>query len=418
MEMEQAPQSNWAALKSVYYSAIFCSLGFFLVSFLIPIVAYTLMRVSATEVALVFSMLTLGAAVFSPVAGRVAKRGRRRESIAFGATLRAAAYFGMTVSIWMYSIQLLILNSLVWGLGAAFYRVGSDAEISERVLRENRAEAFGKREAYNATGSVVGAFVGFSILYTMGLDTVFLFFAIMNLIGGIVVISDRPPLEMIQTSAFSPNARKAVGMVITALVIAAALDTFIAALLSPFVELFILHNYPELDLVVLATVYLPAGIISGALGGPLGKFADKRNKVIIVSGAVFVGAVGMLMLASVPTLFPVVEQGLLIIAILFTIGSVTGVMAYTVMSSILGTAYEGRAGEGFGMFEAAMGFARFSAPLVGGILWDLVNPIVPFILVGLSGFLLIPIYIHGVQQYELALTQGKEESLAKDTQEL
>jgi MFS family permease len=418
MVMESPPQSNWAALKSVYYSAIFCSLGFFLVSFLIPIVAYTMMQVSATEVALVFSMLTLGAAVFSPVAGRVAKRGRRRESIAFGATIRGIAYFGMTASIWLNSIQLLILNSLVWGLGAAFYRVGSDAEISERVIRENRAEAFGRRQAYNATGSVVGAFVGFGILYTIGLESVFLFFAVMNIIGGLIVISDRPPLEVLQETVFTPKAGKVIGVGIIALVIAAALDTFIAALLSPFVELFILHTYPELDIFVLATVYLPAGIISGALGGPLGKFADKRNKVTIVSLAVFVGAVSMLMLAFVPTLFPIVDQGLLVIAILFTIGSVTGVMAYTVMSSVLGTAYEGRAGEGFGMFEAAMGFARFSAPLVGGILWDLVNPMVPFIFVGLSGFLLIPIYIHGMRQYERALAQGNEEDTAEDTQEL
>jgi MFS family permease len=416
--IEDELTSDWAALRSVYYSAIFCSLGFFLVSFLIPIIAYTIMGGSATEVALVFSMLTLGTAAFSPIAGKVAKRGRRRESIALGATVRALAYFGMAIAIFLNSIGLLILNSLVWGLGAAFYRVGSDAEVSERVIRDNRAEAFGRRESYSATGSVVGAAVGFGILYTFDFVAVFLFFAVMNVFGGLIVIRHRPPLEPHKDVSHHPDMRKAVGVGIIALVIAASLDTFIGALLSPFVEIFILYNYPGLDFFVLALVYLPAGIIAGLFGAPLGKFADKRNKVRIVSVAVFVGAMGILVLAFVPTIFPIAWQGLLAIASFFTISSVTGVMAYTVMSSVLGTAYEGRAGEGFGMFEAAMGFSRFSAPLVGGLLWDLIDPIVPFLFVGMSGFLLIPIYVHGMRRYEQAIAMRDETSSVNDAQEL
>ncbi|MHA2143053.1 MAG: MFS transporter [Candidatus Thorarchaeota archaeon] len=394
--IEDELTSDWAALRSVYYSAIFCSLGFFLVSFLIPIIAYTIMGGSATEVALVFSMLTLGTAAFSPIAGKVAKRGRRRESIALGATVRALAYFGMAIAIFLNSIGLLILNSLVWGLGAAFYRVGSDAEVSERVIRDNRAEAFGRRESYSATGSVVGAAVGFGILYTFDFVAVFLFFAVMNVFGGLIVIRHRPPLEPHKDVSHHPDMRKAVGVGIIALVIAASLDTFIGALLSPFVEIFILYNYPGLDFFVLALVYLPAGIIA----------------------AVFVGAMGILVLAFVPTIFPIAWQGLLAIASFFTISSVTGVMAYTVMSSVLGTAYEGRAGEGFGMFEAAMGFSRFSAPLVGGLLWDLIDPIVPFLFVGMSGFLLIPIYVHGMRRYEQAIAMRDETSSVNDAQEL
>ncbi|MFX0054538.1 MAG: MFS transporter [Promethearchaeota archaeon] len=411
-------KSDWAALRSVYHSAIFCSLGFFLVRFLIPIIAYTIMGVSATEVALVFSMLTLGSAAFSPIAGKIAKRGRRRESIALGAMVRALAYFGMTVAIFLNSIELLILNSLVWGLGAAFYRVGSDAEISERVIRDNRAEAFGRRESFSATGSVIGAFIGFIIILTISLEAVFLFFAVMNVFGGLIVIRHRPILEPFKENTLLPSAKKAVGAGIIALVIAASLDTFIAALLSPFVEIFILHHYPGLDLSLLALVYLPAGIISGLFGAPLGKYADKRNKVKIVSGAVFVGATGMLVLAFVPAIFPTTWHGLLAISILFTIGSVTGVMAYTVMSSVLGTAYEGKAGEGFGMFEAAMGLSRFSAPLIGGLLWDFIDPVIPFLFVGMSGFLLIPIYIHGMRKYEQAISLRDETSSVIDTQEL
>ena len=404
---EALKSSDWSALKSVYDSAFFCSLGFFVVGFLIPIIAYSSMGASATEVALVFSLLTLGAAIFSPVAGRVAKRGRRRESILFGATMRAVAYFGMAISILLVNITLLILTSLIWGLGMAFYRVGSDAEISERVLAENRAEAFGRREAANGRGSVIGAFVGFTVLFSFEGNAfpVFVLFAIANLIGGIIVIRENPPLENPAEMTTGSIVKSAIGIGIAALVLAAAIDTFVSALLSPFVELYILEVFTT-DILLVALVYLPGGILQGVFGGLMGRFADHKSKIVIISSAVIVGAICTLSLVFIPTLFPY-PFDLVLVAVLFAIGSVTAVMAYTVMSSVFGTAYEGRASEGFGMFEAAMGFSRFTAPLVGGILWDFLNPTAPFILVGISGFILVPIYAYGMKKYEQAVQHKK-----------
>ena len=404
--IEESPKSSdWGALKSVYDSAFFCSLGFFVVGFLIPIIAYGPMGASATEVALVFSLLTLGAAIFSPIAGRFAKRGRRRESIFFGATMRAVAYIGMATSILLVDITLLILNSLIWGLGAAFYRVGSDAEISERVLTENRAEAFGRREAANGRGGVIGAFVGFTVLFSFEGNTfpVFILYAIANLVGGIIVIRKKPPLEEQTQSVAKSIVKSAFGIGIAALVLAAAIDTFISALLSPFVELYILEVFTT-DILLVALVYLPGGILQGVFGRLMGRFADHKSKIGIVSSAVIIGAMSTLGLVFMPILLPY-PFDLVLVAVLFATVSMTAVMAYTVMSSVFGTAYAGRASEGFGMFEAVMGFSRFTAPLVGGILWDFMDPTAPFILVGLSGFILVPIYVYGIRKYEQAINQ-------------
>ncbi|MHA2200561.1 MAG: MFS transporter [Candidatus Thorarchaeota archaeon] len=397
--------SDWSALKSVYQSAFFCSLGFFVVRFMIPIIASLSMGASATEVGLVFALLTLGAAIFSPVAGRFAKRGRRRESIFFGALIRAVAYTGMAVAVWYNDITLLIFNSLIWGLGAAFYRVGSDAEISERVLTENRAEAFGRRAASNGRGSVIGAFVGFTILFSFDYNPipVFAFYATANLIGGLVVIRRKPPLEEKRKSIIGSMVKSAVGIGIAALVLAAAIDTFITALLSPFVELYIIEIFTT-DIQLVALVYLPGGIIAAFLGGYMGRYADHVSKIGIVSAAVIVGALSTLGLVIIPV-FLQSPFDLILVAALFATVSVTSLLAYTVMSSVFGTAYEGRASEGFGWFEAVMGFSRFSAPLVGGILWDLFSPTAPFILVGFSGFLLVPIYAYGMRKYENAMKQ-------------
>jgi MFS family permease len=93
------------------------------------------------------------------------------------------------------------------------------------------------------------------------------------------------------------------------------------------------------------------------------------------------------------------------VAPLFTSQIVAGTAAYTVMTSVLGTAYEGRAGEGFGRFEAAMGSARFLGPLAGGLFWDILGPMTPFIFVGLVELLLIPAYFIGMKQYHKAINE-------------
>lgn len=402
--IDESSISDWKALTSVYTSAFFCSLGFFVVSFLIPIIAYGYMDASAIEVALVFSLLTLGSAMFSPIAGRIAKTGRRRHSIFIGATVRAIAYTGMAISVFLGNKYILIINSLVWGLGAAFYNVGSDAEISERVLPANRAEAFGRRQASNGKGSVIGAIVGFTLILSIpdiGIFIVFGMFVVSNLIGGLIVIVNRPQLEEIEFESPQIKRENLIGVGIAALIIAAAIDTFISALLSPFVELFIMERFTN-DLTQIALIYLPGGVISGIFGGRMGKVADHKSKTAIISLAVIVGAISTLSIVYIPAVvgYP---WNLLSIALLFSIGSATGVMAYTAISSVFGTAYQGKASEGFGMFEAAMGFARFSAPLIGGVLWDFLDPSAPFILVGLSGFILVPIYAYGMQKYNKAI---------------
>ena len=136
----------------------------------------------------------------------------------------------------------------------------------------------------------------------------------------------------------------------------------------------------------------------------LERCADHASKIGIVSGAVIIGAMSTLGLVFIPT-YITPPYDLLLVAGLFATSSVTAILAYTVMSSVFGTAYEGGASEGFGLFESVMGFSRFSAPLVGGILWDFLTPSAPFILVGFSGFILVPIYAYGMKKYEQAIQQ-------------
>ena len=393
--------SDWKSLKSVYNSAFFCSLGFFFAGFILPIIAYGYLAASAVEVAFIFALLTLGTALFSPVAGKIVKAGRRRIAIAAGAFARALAYIGMAVGVWLGSVELLTLNSLIWGMGAAFYWVGSDAEISERVYQHNRSEAFGRREAMTSRGSVIGAFAGFSLLMIVDISAPFIFFAIMNAVGGIIVLGKYPPFRSESNTGMQLKMENIIAFGIAALVIAAAIDAFGMSLLSPFVELLIIYRmdtgFSYDSIITVATIYLPPGIVSSILSSHVGRYADKANKVTLVAAASLVGSITNIMLVIAPNLWW--------IAIIFMIQNVVGAAGYFVLASVFGTAYEGHAEEGFGWFGGILGIARFSGPIIGGLLWEGIDPTAPFILIAALELLLVPIYYLGMRRYQNLLIQ-------------
>jgi hypothetical protein len=52
------------------------------------------------------------------------------------------------------------------------------------------------------------------------------------------------------------------------------------------------------------------------------------------------------------------------------------------------------------LFKAAMGISNFNAPIVCEVLCVFLSPAAPLVLVGFSGFILLPIYEYGVRKYE------------------
>ncbi len=59
--------------------------------------------------------------------------------------------------------------------------------------------------------------------------------------------------------------------------------------------------------------------------------------------------------------------------------------------------------ERFGHFRGVLAFARFIAPIVGGMMWVSLNPAAPFLMVGIMELLLVPVYYVGMKRYQQAL---------------
>ena len=56
-----------------------------------------------------------------------------------------------------------------------------------------------------------------------------------------------------------------------------------------------------------------------------------------------------------------------------------------------------------GEFRGVLAFARFVAPIVGGMMWVSLNPAAPFVMVGIMELLLVPVYYVSMKQYQQAL---------------
>jgi hypothetical protein len=57
-----------------------------------------------------------------------------------------------------------------------------------------------------------------------------------------------------------------------------------------------------------------------------------------------------------------------------------------------------------------LAFARFVAPIVGGMMWVSLDLAAPFVMVGIIELLLVPVYYVGMKQYQQALPTRTQET--------
>ncbi len=366
-------------------------------NFLIPIIAYDFLNASGTEVGLILAVVSLGSIAIAPITGRLASPERRRKVMATGGMIVAIGYSLALLAISFKSVGLLILIGGFWGTGAGIYMVSNDAEISDGVSGRNRSEAFGHRQAILSQGRIIGTIIGFAILFLIDINVLFLLYTFVTFFSAFVLFQSSKSESSEKENKVIVDAPGAVSVGAVLLIIAVSVDAFISGILSPFIQLFVIDQFSN-SIEHIAIVYFPGAIIIAIIGRKLGILADKSNKIILVSLSVAMSSVSILALVFVRELFLSFEVALLVVAMLFTIGRVTATLSYTTITSVYGDAFQGHAGRGFGILEASIGLSSFIAPLIGGLLWDYIGHSAPFILVGISGFFIIPIYAIGIRK--------------------
>ncbi|MHA1196673.1 MAG: MFS transporter, partial [Promethearchaeota archaeon] len=141
------------------------SSGFFFLGFLIPILARTNMMASGFEVSLIISIQVLGRTISGIIIGYISDRTKSRTKLVLiGSFGRGLSYFIIYIAIILNSLLLLGLGTMTLGFMAGVFWVPFNILIAEKSNKDNRSQAYGKRNSANAIGQMIGALIGFNIL--------------------------------------------------------------------------------------------------------------------------------------------------------------------------------------------------------------------------------------------------------------
>ncbi len=340
--------------------------------------------------------------------------------------LRAIAIGGV-VGVLVY-VPLILANRWEWVLVAsalsamtrALVGPSFDAYIAEKSTPENRAKLFGITQTLFGVVAVIGPPVGGFLVEAMG------FKGMLMVAAGLYFIATLIRIGMARDAAKSSEAKPAkltfsglkvnLGAII-GLILSGGLFTWIM-ITDGIRDIFFNMSFSFMSIYMedIASLSISQiGIMSGIFGVammavmiPAGWLADKvGERVNIAAGFLFmfvsIGMIAILPPASAPWLYGL---GWVIAGI--GVGLVTP--AY---QSLISKAVPQRLrGVAFGLFSTSLGLVSLPAPMIGGWLWENVNPQFPFYLTAFASLLaIIPVW------FKFKVSGDVEDSIPADAKE-
>lgn len=391
-------------LKPMIRIGIFNSLGFFFLDFLIPYVAFVIIKASGTEMGILFSVRTIGYLTFAPIAGSLADKYSKKMLVTLGSIGRGIGYFVLYISIVIESLPLIIAGNLLLGLMVGFYWIPLDALVSEKSNPDNRAEALGLRNSIQGIGIMIGAALGFAIIgYTSTVTpdnnaliySALIIYGLANIYGGLrfyLTVDEKIKFEEEQVSnkevitylEFFKSMPKTLLTGFTTLLIAMFLSSTNASISKPFILVYLTKNIVT-DPTMASAAFAPAGIVSMLFAPKLGAIADSLNQKLVISASAILG--GAL------TWWLINTDSLLLFSFILILDSTVATTAGLMITNIFSKISIKNRGKVFGIVTIASDVGGIFGPIFGGILWELKGDKSPFIFSIFAELLLIPVYI-------------------------
>lgn len=173
------------------------SLGFFFLEFIIQYFASQQLNATGTQMGLIFSVHVFGQLISSFFTGIIADRIKSKTKlILLGSFGRGFAYFVFYTAIVLNSLIGLGIGGFTLGFFVGFFWIPFNTLIAEKSNKNNRSQAYGKRDSAIGKGLLIGSIIGF-IIFSWGFQTTdnafiiycpILMFGIANFIAGILFI--------------------------------------------------------------------------------------------------------------------------------------------------------------------------------------------------------------------------------------
>jgi MFS family permease len=381
-------------------------LGFFFLDFSIPFIAMNELNASGLEMGVLFSIITIGGLLCAPIAGWLTDRTSRSKLVFFGAFGRGISYFILYTAIILNSYVGIAFGYFMLGFGVGFFWVPLDTLIAEKTDKDHRSFAYGKREAAQGQGILIGTAIGATFFlignayFPEALWFIYLaipLFGIANILAGVLflrrvdehikfypTIQPNPADETNQNTVESKKSANLLFWGILILLVTLFLNQVNGSMAKPFVQYYLLSTLTtDSNLVIL--VYLPAGILSLLIGPYLGRLVDRVSPYIGITVASSIGAFATFVLINVYTTW----DFMLVLVLDSTMSVTSGLIIQNFISRVTKT-HRGRL---FGARTLFVQLGGIIGPVLGGILWDTMGIKWPFIVSIYVELALIPLFL-------------------------
>ncbi|MBY9003237.1 MAG: MFS transporter [Candidatus Lokiarchaeota archaeon] len=382
------------------------SLGFFFIGFLVPIIARYNMFATATQISLLVSFQVLGRTVSGTLTGFLTDRIKsRKKLVLIGSIGRGTSYFIIYAAIILNSLLFLGIGTFTLGFMAGVFWVPYNTLIAEKSNKDNRSEAYGKKNSANAIGQMIGGVIGFLLLMILGLftDNPFLLYAsipiygVANFFAGFKFNRDvdesiifnessdhinNHPLNEISNDHSKLAASIIFGSIF--LMLALLLSNINGSIAKPFLNIYVIETI-ESNVQLVTWAYLPAGILATLIAPKLGIIVDKFPPAI--------GITVTSMLGALVTWFLINSTNIWVFSFLLLIDLSIVMASGLIFQNLLSRISLKNRGKILGSGEFFQFLGAFIGPLLGGLVWDFIGPRYPFIISIFVELLLIPLYL-------------------------
>lgn len=349
------------------------SLPFGILDFVLPIYGKRL-GADAVQIGLFFSAFSFMIVVLRPLVGAALDRWGRRPFFLAGLCgyILTMLIFAFSVTVWW-----IVLARLFQGIASACLWLSAQAITADVAEDVQRGRTFGAVQQSNSQGAILGTFIGFSVLFSLGISQgwrpLFLGFALAGLVGTLLigrrVVETRHNLHPEASPRIAPS-RPWITLLLVAGVTGASW-----AMLSPVLMIFLQERF-TVEVQQLALAFLPAGLVWAMLPSRLGRLADRFGRKTMM-------AVGMSAAALTSFLVPALTS-LAALAAFWAFQAICMAAGDPAEQAlVVDLTGEDQRGRAFGVYTMAAGVGAIFGPLAGGWLYQNVSPVAPFFANGL-----------------------------------
>jgi MFS family permease len=361
---------------------------------------------SAIQISLIVSFQVLGRAVSGTITGILTDRAISKKILVFiGSIGRGTSYFIIYAAIILNSLLMLGIGTFTLGFMAGVFWVPFNTLIAEKSNKNNRSEAYGKRNSANAIGQMIGGVIGFLLLMLLEYFTVNPFllygsipiFGIANFYAGFKFNRDvdesikfAHPSEYLtkpQNGENSVRQTKFVAPIILGsifLMLVLLLSNINGSIAKPFLNIYVIETI-ESDIQLVTWAYLPAGVVATLLAPKLGEIVDKLRPAIGITITSTLGALVTWLLIN--------STNIWIFSLLLLFDLTIMIASGLIFQNLLSRISLKNRGKIIGSGEFFQFLGSFIGPILGGVVWDLIDPSYPFIISIFVELSLIPLYL-------------------------